>query len=85
MSSTRLSEWMQCRPICTGVWRSQTCQRSSYAAAKHALHGFFDSLRAEVYENDIKITIACPGFVQTNVSINALTGDGSPQNKMDTT
>jgi len=57
--------------------------RSSYAASKHALHGFFDSLRAEVYKYNIKITLICPGFVQTNVSINALTGDGKPQNMMD--
>jgi len=57
--------------------------RSSYAASKHALHGFFDSLRAEVYKYNIKVTLICPGFVQTNVSVNALTGDGKPQNKMD--
>ncbi|MGV8945408.1 MAG: SDR family oxidoreductase [Lutibacter sp.] len=57
--------------------------RSSYAASKHALHGFFDSLRAEIFQHHIKITIVCPGFVQTNVSINALTADGTPQNKMD--
>ncbi len=57
--------------------------RSSYAASKHALHGFFDSLRAEVYKYNIKVTLICPGFVQTNVSINALTGDGEPQNTMD--
>lgn len=61
-----------------------TPMRSSYSASKHALQGFFDSLRAEVYQNNIKVTIACPGFVKTNVSINALTGDGTPQNKMDT-
>ena len=58
--------------------------RSSYAASKHALHGFFDSLRAEVFLNNIKVTLLCPGFVQTQVSVNALTGDGTPQNKMDT-
>ena len=57
--------------------------RSSYAASKHALHGFFDSLRAEVYQHNIKVTIACPGFVKTNISLNALTADGSPYNKMD--
>jgi len=57
--------------------------RSSYAASKHALHGFFDSLRAEIYKYNIKVTLICPGFVQTNVSINALTGDGKPQNTMD--
>lgn len=57
--------------------------RSSYAASKHALHGFFDSLRAEVHQNNIKVTLVCPGFVKTNVSLNALTGDGSPLNIMD--
>ncbi len=57
--------------------------RSSYAAAKHALHGFFDALRAEMYSKNILITIICPGYVQTNISINALTGDGTPQGTMD--
>tara|TARA_B100000795_G_C22800517_1_gene441646 strand:+ start:2470 stop:3264 length:795 start_codon:yes stop_codon:yes gene_type:complete len=58
--------------------------RSSYAASKHALHGFFDSLRAEVYDDNINVTLICPGFVSTNISINALTGDGTSQQKMDT-
>ena len=65
------------------VGKIGTPLRSSYAASKHALHGFFDSLRAEIHQNDIKITLACPGFVQTNVSLNALTANGTPQNKMD--
>jgi short-subunit dehydrogenase len=65
------------------VGKIGTPLRSSYAASKHALHGFFDSLRAEVYPYNIKVTLACPGFVQTNVSLNALTADGTPQNKMD--
>ncbi|WP_456378749.1 SDR family oxidoreductase, partial [Lutibacter sp.] len=64
------------------VGKIGTPLRSSYSASKHALHGFFDSLRAEVYQNNIHVTLACPGFVQTNVSLNALTGDGTPQNKM---
>ncbi len=57
--------------------------RSGYCAAKHALHGFFDSLRAEHVEDGIKVTMVCPGFVRTNISQNALTGDGSAQNSMD--
>lgn len=57
--------------------------RSAYAASKHALHGFFDSLRAEHFKNNILVTMVCPGFIRTNVSINALTGDGSPLNQMD--
>ncbi len=57
--------------------------RSAYAASKHALHGYFDSLRAELFEQNIRITIVCPGFIKTNVSINALTANGSAQNTMD--
>lgn len=57
--------------------------RSSYSASKHALHGFFEALGAEVWKNNIFITLFCGGYINTNVSINALTADGSPQNKMD--
>jgi short-subunit dehydrogenase len=60
-----------------------TLLRSSYAASKHALHGFFDSLRSEVYDDNITVTLICPGYVNTNISINALTADGSPQNSLD--
>lgn len=66
------------------VGKIGTPLRSSYAASKHALHGFFDSLRAEIHKYNIKVTLVCPGFVNTNVSKNALTGDGSAQEKMDT-
>jgi short-subunit dehydrogenase len=59
--------------------------RSGYAAAKHALHGFFDSLRAEQWQNNIHVTIVCPGFIATNLSASALTGHGSPQNHLDKT
>ncbi|MBA6156120.1 SDR family oxidoreductase [Tenacibaculum sp. S7007] len=66
------------------VGKIGTPLRSTYAATKHALHGFFDSLRAEHFKDNIVVTLVCPGFVTTNVSKNALTGDGSPQNSMDT-
>jgi short-subunit dehydrogenase len=56
--------------------------RSAYAASKHALHGFFDCLRSEVAPYDIAVTLICPGFVQTEISKNALTKDGTPLNKM---
>lgn len=65
------------------VGKIGTPLRSSYAASKHALHGFFDSLRAEHHLDNIAVTLVCPGFVNTNVSINALTGDGTPQKKLD--
>lgn len=58
-------------------------QRSAYCASKHALHGFFDSLRAEVSPENIKVTILCPGYVHTNLPINALRGDGSPNSRPD--
>ncbi len=57
--------------------------RSSYAASKHALHGFFESLRAELWSQGIRVTMVCPGFVRTNISINALKGDGSTLGSMD--
>ena len=57
--------------------------RSGYSASKHALHGFFDSLRAELYSDGIKVLLVCPGFIQTNVSVNALTGSGAKLGSMD--
>jgi len=69
--------------ITSAVGIISTPLRSSYAAAKHALHGFYDSLRTEVYNDNIKVTIALPGFIRTNISVNALLGDGSNQNTMD--
>jgi short-subunit dehydrogenase len=55
---------------------------SAYSASKHALHGFFESLRAEVAKEDIKITMVVPGFVRTNITVNALKGDGRKYGKM---
>ena len=57
--------------------------RSAYAASKHALHGFFEALAAEVWENNIYVTIFCGGYIKTNISLNAITGDGSANNMMD--
>jgi short-subunit dehydrogenase len=57
--------------------------RSGYCGAKHALHGFFDVLRMEHVQDNIQVTLVCPGFIKTNVAINALTADGSPQNSND--
>ncbi|MFA5652510.1 MAG: SDR family oxidoreductase [Desulfomonilia bacterium] len=65
------------------VGRFGTPLRSAYSASKHALHGFFESLRAEVWGLGIGVTLVCPGFIRTNISVNALTGDGSPQGTMD--
>lgn len=57
--------------------------RSGYAAAKHAVHGFFESLRAEIWRDGINVSILVPGPIRTNVTINALTGDGTRFGEMD--
>ncbi|HUH28701.1 SDR family NAD(P)-dependent oxidoreductase, partial [Gelidibacter sp.] len=57
--------------------------RSGYCGAKHALHGFFDTLRLEHSKDNIKVTMICPGFVNTDVARNALTGNGSQQQYQD--
>lgn len=57
--------------------------RSSYSATKHALHGYFESLRAENKVNNIKVSIFIPGRVQTNISLNAIDKDGKSHGKMD--
>lgn len=60
-----------------------TPQRSAYIAAKHALTGFFEALRAETAEQGIKVTLVFPGFVNTDISAHALTGDGGIYGKRD--
>jgi len=50
--------------------------RSGYSAAKHALHGFFESFRLETERKGIKTLIVCPGKIKTNISINAVTEKG---------
>jgi short-subunit dehydrogenase len=59
-----------------------TPMRSAYAAAKHALHGYFDCLRAELWQNNIKVTVITPGYIRTNVSLNAVTATGEKLNKV---
>jgi short-subunit dehydrogenase len=50
---------------------------SAYAASKHALHGFFETLRSETFGLGIRTTIVVPGFVRTDIARHALSGDGS--------
>lgn len=57
--------------------------RSAYAASKHSLHGFYESVWTELYNKGIKTTIICPGRVRTNISLHALGKDGKPHGKMD--
>jgi dehydrogenase/reductase SDR family member 7B len=58
-------------------------QRSAYAASKHALHGFFESMQLELVSTPLRITMVCPGRIKTDISLNALTGDGQAHNQMD--
>lgn len=60
-----------------------TQYRGSYSAAKAALHLWANSLRAELYDQGLSVATIFPGFVRTDVSRNALTGDGSALGKMD--
>lgn len=50
--------------------------RSAYCAAKHAIIGFMGSLRAEIHRHGIHVLIVAPGSTHTNISINAIEGDG---------
>jgi short-subunit dehydrogenase len=57
--------------------------RSSYSAAKHALHGYFESMRLEVEKKGISVLLVCPGKIKTNVSVNAISTAGKAHNQMD--
>lgn len=57
--------------------------RSAYSASKHALHGFFESLMLEEAKNNIHVTIACPGKINTPISLSALNEKGESHGVMD--
>lgn len=57
--------------------------RSAYAAAKHALFGFYKSVWAENNQKGIRVTIFSPGRVRTNISYHALLKDGKEHGIMD--
>ena len=57
--------------------------RSAYSASKHALQGFFESLLLEEEKNNIKVTIAYPGKINTDISMSALNSKGETHGKMD--
>lgn len=59
--------------------------RSAYAASKHATQAYFDCLRAEIERYQIPVTVISPGYIRTNLSLNAVTGDGSKYGVLDET
>ncbi len=52
--------------------------RSAYAASKHAMTGFFDSLRIELHGTGVTVTMVYPGFVHTEIRERAFGPDGRP-------
>ncbi len=50
--------------------------RTGYAAAKHAVVGFFSSLRTELAPHGVHVLVVCPGFTATGIAAAALGGDG---------
>ena len=57
--------------------------RSAYCSAKHALYGFFETVQAEYYDQNVRVTFVCPGRVRTNISFYALEKDGRQHGKLD--
>lgn len=57
--------------------------RSAYAATKHALFGFFETVGLEHYSDNIHTTIVCPGRIRTNISKHALDKEGKAAGTMD--
>ncbi len=57
--------------------------RSSYASSKFALYGFFETVHAEYYDENIRVVMVCPGRVRTQISFNALEADGTKHGRMD--
>jgi short-subunit dehydrogenase len=52
--------------------------RSGYSASKHAMRGFFDSLRIELADAGVTVTMIYPGFVATGIRENATGPNGKP-------
>jgi short-subunit dehydrogenase len=70
-------------PIASVAGRISTPRRAAYGATKHALIGFFDSVRAEVYSDGIRVTTILPGYIKTNISLHAMNEKGEAYGKMD--
>lgn len=56
---------------------------SAYSASKHALHGFYNSLRCEMADQNIFITLLLPGIIETKITAHAVMGDGSTFGKVE--
>ncbi|MEN9961254.1 MAG: hypothetical protein RL045_1507 [Bacteroidota bacterium] len=70
-------------PIASVAGRISTPRRAAYGATKHALIGFFDSVRAEGFNEGIRVTTILPGYIKTNISLHAMNEKGEAYGKMD--
>ncbi len=70
-------------PICSMAGYVATPERTAYAASKFAIRGFFDALRAEIWQQGLWVTLVCPGYIRTSLSFNALNAQGKAHNQMD--
>lgn len=68
--------------ISSVVGKFGTPLRSSYSPSKHALQGFFDCLRGELYPFGVRVVVVIPGYVKTDITLKGLKGDGSPMAEM---
>ena len=64
-----------------GLYGIQT--RSAYSASKHALKGYFESLRNELFNTELKITLIYPGYINTHITQNSLLADGTTFGSID--
>lgn len=69
--------------ISSVMGKLSTPRRATYAASKHALHGWFDGLRAEIADSGMDVTLLCPGYIRTEISEQSVTADGTPHGEMD--
>ena len=60
-----------------------TPRRATYAASKHALHGYYEGLRAELFGTGISVNLLCAGYVKTNISVHSLMDSGQTFGEMD--
>ena len=70
--------------VCVCVCVCVLCVHTD-SASKHALQGYFDSLRVELSSRGVSVTMISPGYISTQLSVNALTGDGSQHGVVDAT
>ena len=68
--------------VLSGAGKFPAPKASLYAASKHAMAGFFDSLRVELAESGVTVTMIYPSWVATGISTRAVGPDGQPLRKL---